>query len=280
MTCLLSFIEGIKHMPSISPRSVISSKGYGYGWKADSPSQKDNKFAYAANPATLASLPPLVDLRPHCPPVYDQGQLGSCTANAIAGAIEFDQIKQNISEATPSRLFVYWNERYMEGGLPNTKQDSGAMIRDGVKSVNKQGACAEALFPYDITKFKQKPSAACYKAALTHKISSYHRVSRSLLQLKGCLAEGFPIIIGFTVYESFESQQVADTGIMPIPEDGEQELGGHAVLVVGFRDSDQAFITRNSWSDGWGDKGHFYMPYQYLLRSDLSSDFWTIRSTQ
>jgi C1A family cysteine protease len=267
-------------MPSISPRSVVSSKyGYGYGWKGPSrPSQDD--FRFLARPETLVALPPLVDLRPHCPAPYDQGQLGSCTANAIAGAIEYDQIKQGIAEATPSRLFIYWNERYMEGGLPNTKQDTGAIIKDGVKSVNKQGACPESMLLYDISKFTKKPSKTCYTNALTHKISSYMRVARDLNQMKACLADGFPFIIGFTVYESFESQQVADTGVMSMPGRGEQELGGHAVLVVGFRDSDQMWIVRNSWSDGWGDKGYFYMPYQYLLRSDLSSDFWTIRSTQ
>lgn len=261
----------------LSPRPVRSSKyGYGYGWKAGNPSQHDLKFV--AHPATLAALPPLVDLRPHCPAVYDQGQLGSCTANAIAGAIEYDQIKQGITEATPSRLFIYWNERYMEGGIPNTRQDSGAIIKDGVKSVNKQGACAESLLPYDINKFTKKPSAACYKAALSHKISSYLSVAQDLNQIKACLAAGFPVIIGFTVYESFESDEVANTGMMPMPSAYEQELGGHAVLVVGYRDSDKRWIVRNSWSSSWGDKGYFYMPYEYLTRRDLSSDFWTIRT--
>jgi C1A family cysteine protease len=261
----------------LSSRPVVSSKyPYGYGWKAGNPSQDD--FRFLARPETLATLPPLVDLRPHCPAPYDQGQLGSCTANAIAGAIEYDQIKQGLTEATPSRLFIYWNERYMEGGIANTRQDSGAIIKDGVKSVNKQGACAESLLPYDISKFTKKPSKTCYSNALTHKISSYQLVARNLDQMRACLVDS-PIIIGFTVYASFESQQTADTGVMSMPHPGEQELGGHAVLVVGYRDSDQTFITRNSWSDAWGDKGYFYMPYQYLLRSDLSSDFWTIRST-
>jgi C1A family cysteine protease len=266
--------EGLNSMPSISPRSVVSSK-YGYGWKAGNPSQDD--FRFLARPETIASLPPLVDLRPHCPAPYDQGQLGSCTANAIAGAIEYDQIKQGITEATPSRLQIYWNERYMEGGLANTRQDAGAIIKDGVKSVHKQGACPESMWPYDISKFTKKPTADCYKVARSHKITSYMRVARDLNQIRACLVDS-PVIIGFTVYASFESQEVADTGMMPMPQPGEQELGGHAVLVVGYRDSDQRFIVRNSWGD-WGDKGHFYMPYGYLLRSDLSSDFWTIRST-
>lgn len=247
-----------------------------YGWKAGNPSQQDYRFE--AHEEVLASLPSLVDLRPGCPSVYDQGQLGSCTSNAIAGAIEYDQIKQGITEATPSRLQIYWNERYMEGGLPNTKQDSGAIIKDGVKSVNKQGVCAESLWPYNISKFTKKPTAACYKVALTHKISAYLQVAQNLDQIKGCLVTGSPVIIGFTVYESFESQQVADTGMMPMPQSGEQELGGHAVLVVGYRDSDQHWIVRNSWGSSWGDAGHFYMPYQYLLSSSLSSDFWTIRT--
>jgi C1A family cysteine protease len=245
-----------------------------YGWVPDLPDHRDQVFA-APLPALLA-LPKKVDLRPGCPKhVYDQGQLGSCTGNAIAAAMEFDLIKEGAKpEFTPSRLFIYYNERVLEHTV---NSDSGAQIRDGVKSVNKQGAPPESLWPYDITKFEKKPSADAYGQAAKHKVSSYQRVARSLSQMKGCLAAGFPFVFGFTVYDSFESEAVAKTGQVPMPSAGESVLGGHAVLAVGYEDDQQRFIVRNSWGDTWGMKGYFTMPYAYLLDSDLSDDFWTLR---
>jgi C1A family cysteine protease len=107
---------------------------------------------------------------------------------------------------------------------------------------------------------------------------SYQRVVRSLPQLRGCLAEGFPFIFGFTVYESFESDAVASTGVAPMPGPGERVLGGHAVLAVGYDDADQRFLVRNSWGTKWGNGGYFTMPYAYLTERNLSSDFWTLRT--
>jgi C1A family cysteine protease len=154
------------------------------------------------------------------------------------------------------------------------------MIRDGIKSVNKQGACPETLWPYDINKFTEKPTKECYKEGAKHKAASYQRLLPSLNQLKGCLASGFPFVFGFTVYESFESQKVAKTGIVPMPNTREHVLGGHAVMAVGYNDVSQRFIVRNSWGKDWGMKGYFTMPYSYLTDSNLSDDFWTIRVVQ
>jgi len=244
-----------------------------YGWLPDIPDHRDH--LYAAPVVMLQALPPSVDLRSHCPPVYDQGQLGSCTANAIAAAMQFDRMKQKQKpEFIPSRLFIYYNERVMEGTVDS---DSGAMIRDGIKSVSKQGDCPEREWPYDIAKFAEKPKPKCYKDALKYKAIQYQRLVRNLNQMKGCLASGFPFVFGFTVYESFESQQVAQTGIVPMPQPTEQLMGGHAVLAVGYDDAQQRFIVRNSWGEGWGMHGYFTMPYTYLNDSDLSDDFWTIR---
>ena len=134
--------------------------GYTYGWKPDLPDHRD--LFYTADPDTMAVIPSSVDLRPQCPPVYQQGALGSCTSNAIAAALEFDQMRQNLSVYVPSRLFIYYNERSMEGTVLS---DSGASIRDGVKSVHRQGACDEALWPYDITQFATQPPPTCYQAA-------------------------------------------------------------------------------------------------------------------
>jgi C1A family cysteine protease len=206
--------------------------------------------------------------------VYDQGELGSCTANSIAGAIEFDRLKQGLKDFVPSRLFIYYNERAIEGTVST---DSGAMIRDGIKSVGSQGVCPETEWPYDITQFAQQPSDQCYQDALACKAIQYQKVVRDLNQMKGCLASGYPFVFGFTVYESFESQEVAQTGVAPMPQPNEQILGGHAVMAVGYDDGQQRFIVRNSWGSTWGLQGHFTLPYTYLTQKNLSSDFWTIR---
>jgi C1A family cysteine protease len=247
-----------------------------YGWIPDLPDQRDQR--YAAPLATLGDLPAHVDLSPHCPPVYDQGQLGSCTANAIAGAIEFDQIKQSLDDVfAPSRLFIYYNERVIENTVD---EDAGAMIRDGIKSVSKQGAPHETLWPYAIAKFRTKPSAPSYKDAAKHPAVLYQRVTQQHMQLKGCLASGYPFIFGFTVYEGFESAQVGKTGHLGMPKPTERMIGGHAVLCVGYDDGHDWFIVRNSWGASWGMKGYFTMPYAYIEDRNLADDLWTIRLVQ
>jgi C1A family cysteine protease len=243
-----------------------------FGWIADLPDHRD--LMYAAPMQVLTALPTTTDLRSKCPPIYDQGQLGSCTANAIAAAVEFDLMKENKNEFMPSRLFIYYNERDMEGTVDS---DSGAQIRDGIKSVASQGDCAEKLWPYDISKFTDKPPQTCYDDAVKHKAVQYQRTIRDLNQMKGCLASGYPFVFGFTVYQSFESQQVAQTGHASMPTPGEQSVGGHAVLAVGYDDSQNWFIVRNSWGTSWGMNGYFTLPYTYLLNENLSDDFWTIR---
>ena len=155
--------------------------------------------------------------------------------------------------------------------------DNGAEIRDGIKSVNKQGVCPEKMLPYNIYRFADKPSAACYKAALNHQVLSYHRVQRTLEQMRGCLAEGFPFVFGFTVYDSFESKTVEKTGKLNMPKKNETIVGGHAVLAVGYNNTAKRFIVRNSWGSDWGLKGYFTMPFEYLTEENLSDDFWTIR---
>src|SRR5437773_1519812 len=159
-----------------------------YGWIPDIPDQRD--YLYAAPPAFLRALPPRIDLRAKCPPVYDQGQLGSCTANAIGGAIEFDQMKEKLPQIfIPSRLFIYYNERVIEGTV-NT--DAGAMLRDGIKTVAKQGACPEPVWPYLIARFKTKPSVACYREAASTPPVTNNRWVNSPSQLKAGLPRGNP----------------------------------------------------------------------------------------
>lgn len=244
-----------------------------YGWRPDLPDQRDHLFAVP--PATAARLPAAIDLRPKCPPVLNQGELGSCTANALANAHLFDQMAQpGGKNQLSSRLFVYWNERALEG---STASDSGAQIRDGIKVLAKLGAPPETLWPYTEAKFAVKPPAKAFRAALSHKILSYRRVTQSLSQLKGALALGFPVVFGFTVYESFESDAVARTGVVPLPRPTERAVGGHAALVVGYNDAKQVFLVQNSWGVDWGRKGFCTLPYAYLASRDLACDFWTLR---
>jgi C1A family cysteine protease len=245
-----------------------------FGWVPDLPDARDH--LYAAPAPVLRALPASVDLRPQFKTKpYDQGQLGSCTGNAIAGAIQFERQKQNLHpDFIPSRLFIYYNERVIEGTVGT---DAGAQIRDGIKSVVHQGACTEKTWPYTITKFARKPPAKAYAEAAKSKVASYSRLVPTLSQLKGCLASGYPFVFGFTVYESFEGDAVARTGEVPMPAPSEAAVGGHAVLAMGYDDAVGRFLVRNSWGTEWGKAGHFTMPYAYLTDSNLSDDFWTIR---
>ncbi len=247
-----------------------------FGWLPDLPDHRD--LTYAAPRTLLRKLPTKIDLTKKCPAVYDQGQLGSCTANAIGAAFEFELIKQNkLRVFRPSRLFIYYNERSMEHTV---NSDSGALIRDGIKSVNKLGVCPENMWPYNPNQFACRPANSCYTEALRHQVTSYHRVERNLNQMKSCLAEGFPFVFGFTVYDSFESSAIAKSGKLNLPKKNEAQVGGHAVTAVGYNEASKRFLVRNSWGANWGMKGYFTMPYDYLLDENLADDFWTIRMAE
>ncbi|MEO6071280.1 MAG: C1 family peptidase [Chitinophagaceae bacterium] len=249
----------------------------GMGWPPDLPDARD--FMFAPSPKILRKLPLNIDLRSGTPPIYNQGGLGSCTANALCGAFQYGQKKQGHSTFMPSRLFLYYNERVP---INTVGSDSGAFLRDGIKSLEKDGVCPEKEWSYDDddapgAKYSQKPPQKCYKDALKSQITSYMRLTHNLTSFKSCLAEKFPFVFGFTVYESFMGNEVRTTGIMPLPRPSEKVRGGHAVMAVGFDDAQQAVLVRNSWGTGWGIKGHFWMPYAYIADPHLCDDFWTIR---
>jgi C1A family cysteine protease len=245
-----------------------------YGWLPDLPDHRDFQYAVVRHAALAQPTPPMVDMRAQCPPVYEQGQLGSCTANAIGAAFQFELMKQKLPVFNPSRLFIYYNERVLEGQV---KVDSGSQLRDGIKSVATQGVCDELLWPYDVSKFAQKPAKTLYTKALKNLVQQYTRLNNTAInELKSCLAAGNPFVFGFTAYMSFEGDAVAKTGILPMPSKTESVIGGHAVMAVGYDDKQKAFIVRNSWGANWGLKGYFYMPYDYITSTNLADDFWTI----
>ena len=249
----------------------LSAVNAWYGWVPDRPDHRDQLYAAIAAPPRR--LPPAVDLRAACSPVEDQGKLGSCTANALVGNLEFLEAKAGKKVADLSRLFIYYNERVLEGSV---NEDAGAMIRDGVKTLVKQGVCTEKKWGYNIAKFAVKPSAACYQQALTHQLQSYHRIL-TLQDMQACLAEGYPFVFGFSVYQAFESSAVAKTGKLNLPKRSEKALGGHAVMAVGYDEATKRFLIRNSWGQDWGMQGYFTMPYAYLEDRNLADDFWALR---
>ena len=213
-----------------------------------------------------------------CPPVYNQGELGSCTANAISGAIEFDQMKEGLPQIfVPSRLFIYYNERVIEGTV---NSDSGAMLRDGIKAVAKQGACPEPMWPYLVARFKTKPSVTCYRRRRSIRLLA---INASSNHSRRCKAVWLPVTLLSLVSAFTKASKLtryARTGHAPMPESGEPVLGGHAVCAVGYDITRRWFICRNSWGTSWGLRGYFTIPFAYLTDIDLAADFWTIRVVQ
>lgn len=245
-----------------------------FGWIRDLPDIRDSYFRVVA-PEEIAALPVSVDLRPTCSPIVNQGDLGSCTANALSEALGFLEIKDNVNPDTLfSRLFIYYNERVIEGTVSS---DSGAQIRDGITTLTQQGACYETTWPYDVTEFTDQPPAAAYTEGAQHIILTYQRITNQN-QMQAALASGYPFVFGITVYESFESANATSTGIIPMPQPNEQVLGGHALLSVGYDNTNQWFIFQNSWGTSWGANGFGYLPYAYMTNGSLASDFWYIQT--
>lgn len=246
-----------------------------HAWIPDRPDQRD--LAYVAPKLRLSSS---VDLTPVCPPVVDQGRLGSCTGNSTTSLFRFVSKKLGLVDAQFSRLFAYYNGRELEG---TTGSDSGAMLRDVIKGIVRLGVCLESAWPYLARQVTAKPVRSAYAQAMDHQAIQYQRLNnQSLADLKSCLASGFPFVLGFTVYESFESAAVATSGVAPLPGRNESTVGGHAVMAVGYDDRDGVgrFRVMNSWGAGWGQRGYFTIPYSYLTNTNLADDFWTIRTIE
>lgn len=247
-----------------------------YGRIPDLPDIRDLKFSVVTPTPVLD----FADCTGKMPPIVNQGDLGSCTANAVAAAYYATLTPgQKLVIVAVSRLFVYYWERYIENTV---NFDSGASVKDSVAAVHTYGAPPETSWPYDIRRFKVKPSGPVIKEALNHQATLYMSVAQTANELRHALMTNFPVLMGFTVYESFESDQVARTGIVPMPTRNEKVLGGHAVVIVGYdqrRPANQTWKLRNSWGTTWGDHGYFYVSDEFMF-SELCSDFRTIRASE
>lgn len=253
-----------------------------YGWKKQPHDVRDLGFKFLSHKENIqsGSLPISVNNRFWCSSVSDQGNLGSCTANAWANILEYNECAAGRGGKLYkdlSRLFVYYNERVAEN--TPVDQDAGAMLRTGAKVIAKYGVCIEKEWPYIINKFSQKPTTKSYTDALPNIITNYYALT-TLNDMKTCLANQQCFVFGFYVFDYFESNQMANTGVLYLPKSNESLLGGHAVMAMGYDDTQKRFLLKNSWGRNWGLKGnlrgYFTMPYDYITNPNLATDFWTV----
>lgn len=266
--------EEIVILDNVDPLNISTN----FGWVKDNPDDRDYTFSLES----YSDVPTFFSLKGDMPPVLNQGDLGSCTANGICNYLRKLEMLEGIDMEDGicqprSRLFVYYNERAMEGTV-NT--DSGAQIRDGIKSINTQGACFESDWPYDISKFTDKPPPNCYSIASQHKTVTYQRVNQTETDLKQVLSSGLPVVFGFTVFNTIRNPTVTSSGVIPNPTQNAKQVGGHCVLLTGYNDNRRLFQIQNSWGTDWGDSGFGYMSYDYILDPNLASDFWMITKTE
>lgn len=252
----------------------MSKLGKIYNHKKDMFDGSEKKFDLAHSENQLPTHFDLRDL-PFFPPILNQGDLGSCGPTEISNALRFcigKELGAN-AEWQPSRLFIYYFTRLLEGSPLD--QDTGISIKSGLESISRYGACNEDLWPYNISDFAKPPSSVSIKSAHDN-IKNFHciNVPQSITHVKSALVSGFPVIIGIQVYSSFESDTVAQTGIVPMPSDSDTYLGGHCVSIVGYSDDTKTFTCSNSWGTNWGKQGFFTIPYDYINDSSLASDFW------
>lgn len=243
----------------------------------DKVDQRDRIIQFASTP----TIPIKVDLRALVPNIYNQQSLGSCTAHAVATLFDTIQDRQytkaDAKAFTPSRLFIYYNTRKIEG---TTERDVGSSIRNAIKSVAKEGICDEELWGYEVLKFKDLPPPIAYENGKKNTAVEYLRLTPTREQLEQCLSRGNPFSFGLMIYKYwYDDPAIRRSGIIRSPTSSDTKIGGHAMVCVGYDRQKQVFIVVNSWGPSWGDKGICYIPYSYMLGANQSWDFWIIRST-
>jgi len=242
--------------------------------------QKDDHRDYKLTHEVFATFPPVFDVRDKYDPpieVYDQGDLGSCTANSSALAYKLHLKKQKAQCFEPSRLYIYANSRLLEGVA--LSEDNGAELRDVMRAIKAYHVCDESVWSYESDHYFVKPDEAAYSAAKKHATFQFLGVPQDINHIKQALFDGNGVVFGFQVYASFMSDEVAKTGNVPMPNtETETCEGGHATCIAGWDDSKKSLLVQNSWSSTWGDKGCFWMPYEYALNANLASDFWVMEA--
>jgi C1A family cysteine protease len=241
------------------------------GWKPDIPDHRD---VYRIHKPQINPLTGDLRKTGFLPSIWNQGELGSCVAHSTLAAYVYCLGLQGILEFMPSRLMAYYNARVKENSV---NEDNGCQIRTAVKELNNLGVCHEDLWPYKIRKFSKKPDDNCYYQANKEKVLQYSRVGQTENEIESCITNGYPVCVGITLYDSFESDEVAKNGIISLPGLKENCIGGHAVLIVGYDHVKRMFILRNSWDVDWGEVGYFYVPYDYILNANLADDFWILQ---
>jgi C1A family cysteine protease len=254
------------------------------------PSVKQMLAKVGATTSAPAALPTSVDLRPWCSPIEDQKTIGSCTAHAGVGLVEYFERRAFGKHLDASRLFLYKVTR----NLLKWTGDTGAFLRSTMYALTLFGVPPEEYYPYNIADFDKEPSAFCYAFGQSYQAISYYRLdppgttrSNLLTQIKTYLANGLPSMFGFTVYSSI-SQANTNGGKIPYPTRGERVEGGHAIDAVGYDDNLKikntnvggiettgALLIRNSWGTGWGSAGYGWLPYKYVL-DGLATDWWSL----
>lgn len=241
---------------------------------------------------TKVSIPSSVNLKGWCPPIENQGSLGSCTANAGVGLMEYYERRAFGKHVDASRLFLYKATR----NLLHWTGDTGAFIRTTMGAMVLFGVCPEEYWVYTIGDFEKEPPAFCYAFAQDYKSIMYYRLDppgapKDVLvdRIKAFLTAGLPSMFGFTVFSSI--RQATTTGKIPFPCSRDKRLGGHAVVAVGFDDDVEientlcgvkttgALLIRNSWGTSWGDSGYGWLPYDYVQKS-LAIDWWSLIKTE
>ncbi len=220
------------------------------------------------NNSNDANYKPIVDLRSKFNGVYDQGKIGSCTANALCSIYEYDT-----TNFRGSRLFLYYNERLL---INETNLDNGAFIKDGITCLKKFGLCEEKYWSYIIENVFKEPSKDAYDNATLNYLIEGIQISNEIPTIKYWLNKNEPIVLGIAIYSNFTNFSSGKTGKIGLPNENDKFIGGHAVVLCGYNDTKKEFILRNSWGSYWGDNGYFYLPYDYISNTNLTSDLWII----
>lgn len=241
-----------------------------YGWKRDLPSRIYTPFRLQ-----LTSLPSSFSLLPSgfLPPVFDQGNEGSCVGNSGTAVMQYIRAKRAETDITLSRNFLYYNARVLSG---DADYDGGCQISDAISTLKTTGVCSEPTWPYNESNVLLRPSDDAYSEAVSYEALTTEQVAPDITAIKTAIASGIPVWFGFTVYDAFESPAVAQTGVLNMPGPTEDIVGGHAVLAVAYDDTAERVTVRNSWGSSWGQKGYFTMPYEYVASSDLADDRWAV----